>query len=153
MVEKSFETLLNIIISLKPPEREAKVKPLIQTFLSHTIIQQLLNKGQTPAPKAVASTTPPLADIQKTLAVLTKALAGIQKPTTTPNKLSTQPTSKGKGATPTPSHTYSAVAGTRPPNPSLVVDLAHLGIAAKDWVRLEILCDTINRKLVVITPP
>ena len=85
-VEKSFETLLNIIISLKPLEREAKVKPLIQSFLSHTIIQQLLNKGQSPALKTDPSTTPPLADIQKTLAALSKALAGIQKPSTTPNK-------------------------------------------------------------------
>ena len=152
-VEKSFETLLNIIISLKPPEREAKVKPLIQNFLSHTIIQQLLNKGQPPAQKAASSTTPPLADIQKTLAALTKALAGIQKPSTTPNKQSSQAPQKGKGTTPTPTRTYSAVAGTRPPNPSLVVDLAHLGIAAKDQVRPEILCDAINKKLITISPP
>ena len=152
-VEKSFETLLNTIISLKPPEREAKVKPLIQSFLSHTIIKQLLNKGQPPALQADLSTTPPLADIQKTLAVLSKALAGIQKPSTTPNKSPTQTPPKGKGATPTPPRSYSAVAGTRPPNPSLIVDLAHLGIVAKDRVRPEILCDAINRKLATITPP
>ena len=63
MVEKSFESLLNIIISLKPSEREAKVSPLLQTFLSHTVIQQLLSKGQTPAQKPDTSKTPPLADI------------------------------------------------------------------------------------------
>ena len=85
--------------------------------------------------------------------MLTKALAGIQKPSTTPNKPPSQPTPKGKGTTPTPSRIYSAVAGARSPNPSLVVDLAHLRIAAKDRVRLEILCDAINRKLSAITPP
>ena len=58
-----------------------------------------------------------------------------------------------KGNTPTPSCTYSAVAGARPPNPSLVVDLAHLGISEKDWVRPEVLCDAINRRLSTITPP
>jgi hypothetical protein len=43
MIEKSLETLLNNIIALKPPKREAKAKPALQTFLSHPIIQPSSN--------------------------------------------------------------------------------------------------------------
>ena len=43
------------------------------------------------------------------------------------------------------------VTGARPPNPSLVMDLSYLRIAEKDWVRLEILYNAINRKL-FLTP-
>ena len=151
-IKKLLESLLNIIIALKPPKREAKAKPALHAFLSHPTIQLLLNKGQPPAQKSSLLQTPDISEIQKTLSMLTKALEGIQKPSTTPRQ---QPSSqsKVKDKTNNPTHTYSVVAGARPPNPSLIVDLSHLGIAAKDWVRLEILCDAINRKLVMISPP
>jgi hypothetical protein len=43
MIKKSLKNLLNSIISLKPPEREA-LKPALQTFTSHSLIQPLLSK-------------------------------------------------------------------------------------------------------------
>jgi len=42
MVEKAVESLLNITISLKPPERVAKVRSHLQKHLSHPIVKLLL---------------------------------------------------------------------------------------------------------------
>ena len=151
-IEKTLETLLNHIITLKPPEREALAKPALQAFTSHPTIQPLLSLGNAPAHNSAISNTPALSDIQKTLTALSKAIEGIQKPSTTPSKK--QPTqTPGKDSTKTALRSYSAVAGVRPPNPSLVVDLAHLGIAKEDRLRPEILCDAINKSLGAISPP
>jgi hypothetical protein len=84
-IKKSLQILLNSIISLKPPEREA-LKPALQSFTSHALIQPLLSKGNAPSLKSTPSKTLDLSDIQKTFTTLSKALEGIQKPSTTPSK-------------------------------------------------------------------
>ena len=48
---------------------------------------------------------------------------------------------------------YSAAAGSRPPNPSLVVDLAHLGVSSKNWMKPELICRTLNGGLSKIPLP
>jgi hypothetical protein len=112
----------------------------------------LLNTGKAPSHASLISKTLDLADIQKTLITLAKALEGIQKPSTTPAR-QLPPLSQGKEMFKTTPCLYSAVARICPPNPSLVVDLSHLGITEEDWLQLEILCDAINRKLIIISPP
>src|SRR5260221_312738 len=52
-----------------------------------------------------------------------------------------------------PQCTYSAAAGSRPPNPSLVVDLAHMDFPDGSWPRPEIICEVLNKKLGEVTPP
>jgi hypothetical protein len=151
-IEKTIESLLNHIIALKPPEREAVAKPAIYAFISHPIIQPMLSTGKAPSYASLISKTMDLADIQKTLTTLAKAIEDIQKPSTTPSK-QTPPLPLSKEASKTTLCSYSAVAGIRPPNPSLVVDLSHLNIAEKDQLWLEILCDAINRKLSAIVLP
>jgi len=63
--------------------------------------------------------------------------------------------SKQKSSAPpsAPPHTFSAIAGARPPNPSLLVDLAQLGIGKEGQVKLEILCHALNKELAAVTPP
>ena len=50
---------------------------------------------------------------------------------------------------PSPSspHTYLAIAGSRPPNPSLVIDLAKFGNDKGNQVTPEVLCCSLNEKL------
>src|SRR6266705_2586045 len=52
-----------------------------------------------------------------------------------------------------PQRTYSAAAGSRPPNPSLVVDLAHMDFPDGSRPRPEIICEVLNKKLGEVTPP
>ena len=85
-IEKSFETLLNSIITLKPPDREAIVKPALQAFTSHPLIQSMLQKEEAHLPKSSTSKTLDLSEIQKTLTALSKVLEGIQKPLPSPSK-------------------------------------------------------------------
>ena len=151
-IEKTLENLLNSIITLKPPEREAIVKPALQTFISHPLIQTLLNKGAALSPKSTPSKIPDLADLQKTLTSLSKALEGIQKPSTTPSKRQSPPT-QSKDKSKLPPHSYSAVVGSRPPNPSLVVDLADLKFDASSRPKPEAICCLLNEELRGISPP
>jgi hypothetical protein len=77
MIEKSLKSLLNYIIALKPPKREAIAKPALKAFILHLIIQPLLVADNAPAHKSILSKPPDLSDIQKTLTLLAKALKGI----------------------------------------------------------------------------
>ena len=63
--------------------------------------------------------------------------------------------SKQKAAAPhkPPTRTFSATAGARPPNPSLLVDLAKLCIGKEGRVKPEILCHALNKELAAVTPP
>jgi hypothetical protein len=46
-----------------------------------------------------------------------------------------------------------AIASVRPPNPSLIVDLAHLGLAEDNRPKPEVICNTLNERLSKISPP
>ena len=151
-IEKSFETLLNSIITLKPPDREAIVKPALQAFTSHPLIQSMLKKEEAHLPKSSTSKTPDLSEIQKTLTALSKVLEGIQKPSTSPSKRQ-PPAPPSKDKAKPPPHSYSAVAGSRPPNPSLVVDLADLKFDAISRPKPEVICRLLNEELRGISPP
>ena len=85
-IKKFFKTLLNSIITLKPPDREAIAKSALQIFISHPLIQPMLGKEKAHLPKSTTSKTSDLSKLQKTLILLSKVLKGIQKPSTTPFK-------------------------------------------------------------------
>jgi len=96
-----------------------------------------------------------LKKIQDTLSQLSKAVDTLKSlpPSKSKQKASTQNTyTPGPIHNPTPC-TFAAVAGARPPNPSLMVDLAPLGISQKDWVKPVHLCHALNQGLSTISPP
>jgi hypothetical protein len=142
-VEKAFETLLNAIISLKPPERLAKVKPQLQSLLSHPTILLLLSGSKVPATTGTPAETANLASISKALTSLSKAVECLQKANTTSKPPPPSPQAKqqkDKDTSKPPPRSYLAIAGSRPPNPSLMVDLANVKYDADSWPKLEVIC-------------
>ena len=131
--KKAFEDILNNIITSTPAQRQAIVHPHLLTFLSHPIIKELASQSEPPA-----QAQPPLTNnlelqkIQDSLLQLAKAVEALKKGNTTTPSNKKDSAGQGKQAPSAPqkppTRTFSAVAGTRPPNPSLLVDLAHLGI-------------------------
>jgi hypothetical protein len=150
-----FETLLNIFIATPPQTRLEQIKPHLTLFFNHLIIKELLEIGNAPAIPPPISNNLELQKIQNTLSLLTKAIEGLKKASTTPNKPNAPKPSKLKDvgkSSPTPC-TYLAIARSRPPNPSLVVDLAKYGSVKGDWVKPDTLCHNLNEKLSQISPP
>jgi hypothetical protein len=151
-----FEQILQRIHKLPKLSLKAEVGPHLQNFLADPTIQSILDNDNAHA----ASQEPPsqaveLKGIHTSLATLTKAIEDIQKKVAPPspkNQLDPTATKCGKGNLNSTAKLYSAVAGSRPPNPSLVVDLAGLEIAAEDRPRPEIICELLNKKLGEWTP-
>ena len=158
-VKRSMLAFLRFIIGMKPEDRLAQARPQIHNFLAHPIIKELISEGDVPAqPTVDTSTNPDLQKIQDSLQQLSKAVEVLKKAPTPPppsNKAANIGKSKQRQSAPLtpPPHTFSAVAGARPPNPSLLVDLAKLGIGKEGWVKPEILCHALNKELAAITPP
>ena len=152
----AFEHLLNNIISTSPKYREVTIKPILLNFMAHSVIKELLAPGNTPTlTQAPLTENTDLKKIQDTLSQLSKAVEALKSPppSKVKQKASTQAT-RNPGPTPNPTpRTFSAVAGARPPNPSLVVDLAHLGISQADRVKPINLCYALNQGLRAISPP
>ena len=152
----SFDNILSAIISTDPSQREVIIKPHLLSFIAHPVIKELLSQSKTPAP---AESKPPqnleLKQIQDTLSLLSKAVERLSKGNSSsksPATSSRQKQKKGENAK-QPQRTYSAVAGSRPPNPSLVVDLAHLCLPGESRPRPELICETLNKKLGEVSPP
>ena len=151
-----FEQILQCIHKLPKLSLKAEVGPHLQNFLADPTIQSILDNDNAHA----ASQEPPsqaveLKGIHASLATLTKAIEDIQKKVAPPspkNQLDPTATKRGKGNLNSTAKLYSAAAGSRPPNPSLVVDLAGLEIAAEDRPRPEIICKLLNKKLGERTP-
>ena len=155
MVEKAFETLLNSIITLKPPDRMAKVRPQLQTLLSHPTIVPLLPALTASVGNEIPSNIVDLTTISKSLQSLSKAVESLQK-ASPPSKQTPPPNAKqqkGKVDSKSPPRSYSVIAGSRPPNPSLVVDLANLEFDAGSRPKPEAICCLLNEKLHGISPP
>ena len=154
--KKAFEDLLNNIITSSPAQRLAIVWPHLLTFLSHPIIKELAIQSESPAQaQPLTSNNLELQKIQDSLVQLSKAVDALKKGNPSSHKDTKANANKAKPAAPqkSPPHTYSAITGSRPPNPSLVVDLSHLGIKLENQVKLEVLCDAINKELILINPP
>ncbi len=152
----AFQNLITLYTATTPEYREAKVKPHLRTFLSHPIIKELLEeKRDPPSPQDIPPTSPVLKVIQASLTELTKAVEDLKKVTANSHKTVAPKPSKQRTTAPTtPSpRTYSAIARSRPPNPSLVVDLAKYGMDKDSRVKPEIMCQAINKKLAAISPP
>ena len=154
--KESFDHILNAIISTDPSKREAIVKPHLLSFISHPIVKELLGQGEIPAPtEAEPVQNLELKQIQDTLSLLSKAVDRLSKgnsPSKSPATSSRKKQKAGENAK-QPQRTYSAVAGSRPPNPSLVVDLAHLSLPVESRPRPELICETLNKKLGEVSPP
>jgi len=156
--EKAFEYILSTIIHTEPEIRLAKVKPVLITFISHPIIKELIGQSEVPA-QAKTDNSPnlDLQKIQDSLQQLSKAVKALKKAPPPPHSNNDTNVNKSKQKSPTPHkppiQSFLAIAGTRPPNPSLLVDLANLGISVEDQVKLEVLCQALNKDLTAITPP
>src|SRR5260221_1442013 len=152
----AFEYLLDAIIATVPSKREALVKPHLQVFTAHPVIKELISQGKAPAPtEDIPPANLELKQIQNTLSTLSKALERLSKgnpPSKNPSP-STRKKQKGRENNQQPQHTYSAVVGSRPPNPSLVVDLAHMDFPDGSRPRPEHICKVLNRKLGEVMPP
>ena len=157
MPSQAFENILHMIICTSPDIQLAKVKPHLLTFISHPIIKELIGQSDAPA-QADVNTSPnlDLQKIQESLQQLSKAVEALKKaPPPFSNKDTKASKSKQKSPAPpsAPPCTFSAIAGARPPNPSLLVDLAKLSIGKEGWVKLEILYHALNKELAAVTPP
>jgi len=84
-----------------------------------------------------------------------KAVDTLKKASPPSNKDSSMGKYKQKSSAPlkSPPCTFLAAAGARPPNPSLLVDVAKLRIGKEGQIKLEILCSTLSKELATVTPP
>ena len=132
------------------------MKSHFKAFLHNPLIKDILEQDETPEPpQGPPSNTLDLKKIQNTLSQLTKAVETLKSaPPPKPQQKANAQNSCTPGPTSKPAtRTYSAIAGARPPNPSLVVDLAPFGINQKDRVKPVHLCSAINQGLRNISPP
>jgi hypothetical protein len=141
-----FAFILARIKEYNPAERKSGISPHIKSFLADPIIKDLLDDSQAPAAPSMHTSQEPGNDIQAALKSLTVVINNIQHKLSNPPKQQTAPTAvkRGKGPSTTPTEKYSAIAGARPPNPSLVVDLMHLKVAEEDRPKPEIICQTVT---------
>jgi len=153
--EKAFESLLITIICTEPHIRLAKVKPHLLTFITHPVIQELIGKSDVPAqPTVDTSPNLELQKIQDSLLQLSKAVDALKKVPPPSNKDTSASKGKQKLSAPikTPPCTFLAITRARPPNPSLLVDVAKLGMGKEGQIKLEILCSALNKELATVTP-
>ena len=151
--EEAFNYVLQKIIHSSLSTREAKIKPLLHNFISHPIIHNLLSNDKIPAPTQDNSNNSDLQKIQDNLTSLTKAVESLKKGALSTQKLLAPKHTKGVPPSSSPPLcTYSAIAGSRPPHPSLVLDLAKSGLDKDSHMKLEKLCQAINKGLATITP-
>jgi hypothetical protein len=138
----TFASLLACIKEYNPVARKSDIALNIKSFLADPIIKDMLDDSQ-----ALATTAVPIPlelgdKIQATLKLLSQVISSIQKRLSTLPKQQPTPATvkRGKGPITAPPRKYSAIAGSRPPNPSLVVDLAQLKLTDEDWPKLEAIC-------------
>src|SRR6266705_936071 len=151
-----FDSILSSIIATDPSKRGAFIKPHLLAFFAHPVIKELIGQGEIPTPTgATQPAAPELKQIQDTLTALSKAVERLSKGNTPSKNTSPNMRKKQKGGETKqqPQCTYSAAAGSRPPNPSLVVDLAHMDFPDGSWPRPEIICEVLNKKLGEVMPP
>jgi hypothetical protein len=126
----SFTNLVQRIRNHPKLTLKADIGPHLCNFLADPIIKHILEDGEIPAiTLEQTSHQVDLAGIHSALAALTKAVTDIRKKVDHPlnNKQQAPTTTQhGKGKLNSPIKSYVAIAGTRPPNPSLMVDLAGL---------------------------
>ena len=153
----TFNYILRSAEKIKPGNRAAILKPHLEAFLHNPLIKDILEQDKTPAPlqPPPPSNALELKKIQDTLTQLAKAIETLKSaPTPKPQQKASNQSACTSGPPPKPTtHTFMAIAEARPPNPSLVVDLASLGISQKNQVKLDHLCHALNQGLHTISPP
>ena len=152
--KEAFSLLLCCIKEHSLIPRWANILPHLKSFLTDPIIQEILEASQMPAKTPDNNQQAQLTNIHSTLQSLSKVIANIQKQLNTLPKVQATPLQKeAKSFNKQSCKTYLATARVRPPNPSLVVDLAHMVPTEEDRPRPEIICNTLNRGLGSISPP
>jgi hypothetical protein len=152
--EGAFNFLLACIREYPQFTRVTAIGLHLVNFIADPTIQELLN----PAADLAGWEDQLEADwetaFQVTLSNLNRSIQSIQKQLDKIANSKGNPPAKGsKGNSKPPPKTFSAIAGARPPNPNLVVDLAHLRLADEDRPKLEIICGTLNMRLGNISLP
>jgi len=137
----TFASLLTCIKEYNPNARKLDITPHLKSFLADPTVKKLLDDSEAPANAATPIPSAPGDEIQATLKSLSQAIISIQKKLATPQKQQPDPSTVkcGKGPITMPPKLYSAITSSRPLNPSLVVDLAHLNLAAEDRPKPEII--------------
>jgi hypothetical protein len=150
-----FAFLIAQIKEYNPAARKTDIGLHIRLFLANPTIKELLNNSQAPAATAEHILQMPGDEIQATLKLLSLVISSIQKKLSTTYKQQAAPSIPkcGKGPITTTTKKYSAIARSRPPNLSLVVDLAHLNMMDMNWPKLEHICQIFNKRFGEVTPP
>jgi hypothetical protein len=142
--------------ALKTPASTNKLALSAYTidFFGNPTIQEIFHHGKGLAIREDNITADKDTQFQSTLKSLHTSIQSIQKQLDklSNNKGSLPPKKSGTTTKPT-LKTYSAIAGARAPNTSLVVDLAHLGLADDTRPRPKVICSTLNERLRQISPP
>jgi hypothetical protein len=152
----TFTFILARIKEYNLADRKMDIGLHIKAFIADPTIQELLEDSQAPAVPAKHIPQEPGKDIQAALKLLTTAINSIQQKlsTTLPKQKLTPTTAEsGKGSSTTCTKKYLAIADARPPNLSIVVDLAHLKLADEDRPKPEVICRTLNVWLGEVSPP
>jgi hypothetical protein len=145
-----FNSLLEHIKSHTPFTLKADVGPHLQDFLADPTIKDILGSSKAPTAPSAPIPDTDLKMIQQSLTSLSKAITDLQKkvtPTSSPKQKGPVAETREKGKAKPPIKSYSAIAGSRPPNPSLVVDLACLELQKSSQLHPEAICKILNRKL------
>jgi hypothetical protein len=147
----AFSFLLSHIKEYNPSSRQTDILPYLKALLADPIIKDLLKDEK---PSALGNSTPPHASIASTLSSLSKAVSSMQKQLNTHLRI-TAPAMHKEPAAPfqPPCKTYLAIAGSRPPNPSLIVELDNYEFAEGTRSAPGAICDIINQGLSEISPP
>jgi hypothetical protein len=134
--------------------RVADISPYLLDFFGDPTIQEIFHHGQGLTIREDNITADKDTQFQSTLKSLHTSMQSIQKQLDklSNNKGSPPPKKSRTTTKPTPK-TYLAIAGARAPNTSLIVDLAHLGLADDTRPRPEVICSTLNERLRQISPP
>jgi hypothetical protein len=150
-----FNSLLERIKSHPPSTLKADVGPHLKDFLADPTIKVILGSSKVPTAPSAPIPDTDLKMIQQSLTSLSKAITDLQKkvtPTSSPKQKGPIAETREKGKAKPPIKSYSAIAGSRPPNPSLVVDLARLELQKSSRLHPEAICKILNRKLGEVTP-
>jgi hypothetical protein len=116
------------------------------TITKHGLAPSLPDNSNPPPPQA-PDTLSDLKEIKDTIKSLSKAIGELKRPTPPTSKPSPATTKPGPPPTPTTKKTYSAVAGSRSANVSIVVDLANMQFGLMGRPRPPTITECINRAI------
>ena len=146
LVEKNFTNIISALQAYEGEPTEIILISYLHTFLNNPHIRLHLgfNTQASPPPDSPPShDSNKITSIKETLKTITKAVEGLQKKAHPPSKKT--PTAQSMGTPPArQTRTYLAASGSRPPNPSIVVGLAHIEFTDQNRPQLDQICEILN---------